>query len=113
MPGCIFCDIARGTVPAKLAYEDERVVAFHDLSPQAPTHILVVPRAHLADLDDAAPDHAALLGHLLLVAKDVAAKSGLGGGYRVVINRGRDAGQTVHHLHVHVLGGRALAWPPG
>ena len=113
MPGCIFCDIARGTIPARLAHEDERVVAFHDLAPQAPTHILVVPRAHLADLDDAAPDHAELLGHLLLGAKDVAAKAGLGDGYRVVINRGPDAGQTVHHLHVHVLGGRKLGWPPG
>jgi histidine triad (HIT) family protein len=75
--------------------------------------VLVIPRAHLADLDDAAPDHAELLGHLLLVAKDVASKAKLENGYRVVINRGSDAGQTVHHLHLHVLGGRKMSWPPG
>ncbi len=113
MSGCIFCDIVQELIPAKLLHQDERAIAFHDIAPKAPTHFLVVPRAHLADLDDAAPDHAELLGHLLLVAKDVASKSGLANGYRVVINRGSDAGQTVHHLHLHVLGGRAMAWPPG
>ncbi len=113
MSGCIFCDIVQKTIPAKLAHEDARSIAFHDIGPKAPTHILVIPRAHLADLDDAAPEHAELLGHLLLVAKDVASKAKLENGYRVVINRGSDAGQTVHHLHLHVLGGRRMSWPPG
>jgi histidine triad (HIT) family protein len=113
MSGCIFCDIVQELIPAKLLHKDDRAIAFQDIAPKAPTHFLVVPRAHLADLDDAAPDHAELLGHLLLVAKDVASKSGLTNGYRVVINRGSDAGQTVHHLHLHVLGGRAMGWPPG
>jgi histidine triad (HIT) family protein len=111
--GCIFCDIATGKIPAKLAHEDERVVAFHDVAPQAPTHVLVIPKEHLPDLDAAAPEHVALLGHLLWVAKETAGRLGLSDGYRVVVNRGRDGGQSVAHLHLHVLGGRALGWPPG
>ncbi len=113
MASCIFCEIAAGRIPARFAHEDERVAAFHDASPQAPVHVLVVPRAHIADLDAALPRDAGLLGRLLLVAKKVAAEAGLANGYRVVINRGADGGQTVHHLHVHVLGGRAMEWPPG
>ncbi|MCA9753406.1 MAG: HIT domain-containing protein [Gemmatimonadetes bacterium] len=113
MAGCIFCDIVDGKIPAKLIHEDHLAVAFHDISPKAPTHLLVIPRQHLSDLDEAKPEQELLLGHLLLVAKEVAAKSELRGGYRVVINRGADGGQSVDHLHVHVLGGRPLAWPPG
>ena len=113
MAGCIFCDVVEGKIPAKLVHEDHLAVAFHDVSPKAPTHVLVIPREHLSDLDEAGPGRELLLGHLLLVAKEVAGKAGLSGGYRVVINRGEDGGQSVDHLHVHVLGGRALAWPPG
>ena len=111
--GCIFCDIAAGRIPAKLAHEDERVVAFHDVSPQAPTHVLVIPKEHLPDLDATRPEHVDLLGHLLWVAKETAGRLGLSGGYRIVVNRGSDGGQSVAHLHLHLLGGRALGWPPG
>ena len=110
---CVFCDIVEGKIPAKLAHEDHLAVAFHDISPKAPTHVIVIPREHLADLDAAGPGQELLLGHLLLVAREVAAKEGLGKGYRVVVNRGPDGGQTVDHLHLHLLGGRPLSWPPG
>lgn len=113
MAGCIFCDVATGKIPSKLVHEDPRTIAFHDISPKAPTHVLVIPRDHIADLNEASDERGELLGHLLLVAKKVAAEEGLGNGYRVVVNCGPDGGQTVDHLHVHVLGGRALAWPPG
>lgn len=113
MAGCIFCDVASGKIPAKLVHEDPVVIAFHDISPQAPTHVLVIPREHIEDLDAVSKEEETLLGHLLLVAKEIAAKEGLGNGYRVVVNRGSDGGQSVDHLHVHVLGGRPLAWPPG
>lgn len=113
MTGCVFCDIVDGMIPTKIAHEDHLAVAFHDISPKAPTHIVVIPRQHLKDLDEAQPEQELLLGHLLMVAKEVAAKEGLTGGYRVVINRGADGGQSVDHLHLHVLGGRQLAWPPG
>ena len=113
MAGCIFCDVATGKIPSKLVHEDPRAIAFHDISPKAPTHVLVIPRDHIADLNEASGERGELLGHLLLVAKEVAAKEGLGNGYRVVVNCGPDGGQTVDHLHVHVLGGRPLAWPPG
>lgn len=110
---CIFCEIAAKRIPSKIVHEDADVLAFHDVSPQAPTHVLVIPKQHLRDLDGTTPDHQSLLGHLLLVAKDVAAKQGLARGYRVVMNRGADGGQSVDHLHVHVLGGRPMKWPPG
>ena len=110
---CIFCEIAAGRIPAKLAHEDDRAVAFHDITPQAPTHVLIVPREHLRDLDEATPAHTALLGHLLWVARELAAELGLSQGYRLVVNRGRDGGQSVDHLHVHLLGGRTMQWPPG
>lgn len=111
---CIFCKIVAGEIPATMIYEDERAVAFRDLNPQAPTHALVIPRAHVASLNEASEDDEALLGHLLLVAARVARDEGhADGGYRTVINTGAGAGQTVFHLHVHVLGGRRLTWPPG
>jgi histidine triad (HIT) family protein len=111
---CIFCKIVAGGIPAAKVYEDDRAVAFRDINPQAPTHALVIPRAHVASLNEAGEADAALLGHLLLVAARVARDEGhAGGGYRTVINTGPDAGQTVFHVHVHVLGGRRLTWPPG
>jgi histidine triad (HIT) family protein len=113
MPRCIFCEVADGKIPSKILRQDDVAVAFHDIHPRAPTHFLVIPRRHIDDLDHATPEHALLLGHLLLTAKELAAQQGLEGGYRVVINRGADGGQTVDHLHVHVLGGRPLGWPPG
>src|SRR5688500_3683983 len=111
---CIFCKIAAGEIPAAKIYETERPVALRDIYPQAPPHALVLPRAHVASLDDAADADEALLGHLLLVAARVAREEGYGdSGFRTVINTGAGAGQTVFHVHVHVLGGRRLPWPPG
>ena len=111
---CIFCKIAAGEIPAAKVFEDERALAFSDINPQAPTHALVIPRAHIASLNEAEESDAALLGHLLLVAARVAREAGHAeGGFRTVINTGAGAGQTVFHVHVHVLGGRKLTWPPG
>lgn len=114
MSGCIFCKIVSGEVPATIVHRDDEVVAFRDLSPQAPVHLLVVPVRHVASLSDASEDDRALLGSLLLRIRDLAAREGIdGGGYRVVTNRGTAAGQSVFHLHFHLLGGRPMAWPPG
>jgi histidine triad (HIT) family protein len=110
---CVFCRIAAGEIPANFVASDDRCVAFHDLDPQAPLHLLVIPRRHLSTLAAADAEDAALLGHLLVVARDLAARLGLDGGFRVVINSGEAAGQSVFHLHVHLLGGRRLGWPPG
>lgn len=109
----IFKRIIDREIPAKIIHEDELCLAFHDVSPQAPTHVLVIPKKEIPSLADAGDDDSALLGHLLVTAKKVAAQLGLQNGYRTVINCGRDGGQSVDHLHVHVLGGRCLAWPPG
>ena len=100
-------------IPATIIYEDDQCIAFRDINPQAPTHVLIVPRKPIPSLDDVAHDEAALAGHLLQVARRIAAEDGLTNGYRVVINCGPDGGQSVDHLHVHVLGGRKLKWPPG
>jgi histidine triad (HIT) family protein len=111
---CLFCNIIRGETPADAVYQDERSLAFRDIRPQAPVHVLVIPREHMESLDDASQKDEALLGHLLRVAARVANEQGLSeGGYRTVINTGAGAGQSVFHLHVHVLGGRSLSWPPG
>jgi histidine triad (HIT) family protein len=111
---CIFCKIASRSIPAPLLHDDPEVIAFRDINPQAPTHILVVPRAHVRDLPELiARGEGALAGRLLEVATAVAAKEGLTAGYRTVINTGAHGGQSVFHLHAHVLGGRALGWPPG
>ena len=111
---CIFCKIAAGEIPAAKVFEDERAVVFRDINPQAPTHALVIPRAHVASLNEAGETDEALLGHLLLVAARVARDEGLdASGYRAVVNTGAEAGQTVFHIHVHLLGGRRLTWPPG
>jgi len=112
---CLFCRILDGTVPGDVVYQDNRCVVIRDINPQAPTHLLVVPREHMESLDDATQKDELLLGHLLRMAARVANDHGLsdGGGYRVVINSGASAGQSVFHLHVHVLGGREMTWPPG
>ena len=108
MPDCLFCRIVRGEIPATVVAETDRTVAFRDISPQAPTHVLVVPREHHADVAACAQADPALLADVLAAAVDVARTEGLDGGYRLLTNSGADAGQTVHHLHVHVLGGRPL-----
>ncbi len=114
MSNCLFCRIVAGEIPAKIAYEDDDVIAFHDLNPQAPLHVLVIPRKHIATINDIQPDDAALIGKLMLAAKQVAADAGYADdGYRVVMNCGADAGQTVFHIHLHLLAGRYLSWPPG
>ncbi len=110
---CLFCKLVEGTIPAKLVVDEPDVLAFHDLHPASPTHVLVIPKKHLASLADATADDAPLLGRLLTVAREVAEKLGLESGYRVVINTGEHGGQSVHHLHLHVLGGRHQSWPPG
>jgi histidine triad (HIT) family protein len=112
--GCLFCRIARRELPAKILFEDERVLAFDDLRPQAPVHVLVIPKTHIASLNDAPGGSEALLGELLLAARRAARDKGIAEtGYRVVLNTGRDSGQEVLHIHFHVLGGRRLHWPPG
>ena len=114
MSDTIFGKIIRKEIPADIVYEDDLVLAFNDISPQAPTHILLIPKKAIPKLSEASTDDAALLGHMLLKAKDIAANAGLAeDGFRLVINNGESAGQTVFHLHMHILGGRALAWPPG
>lgn len=113
-PDCIFCRVIAGEIPAELVHQDDHSVVIRDINPQAPTHLLVIPREHIESLDDASQKDEALLGHLLRVAARVANAAGLAeGGYRTVINNGAGAGQSVFHLHVHVLGGRAMNWPPG
>lgn len=111
---CLFCKIARKEIPAKLAHEDDETLAFHDINPVAATHVLVIPRKHIVSLAEATPEDQALLGKLLLVAKQIAEAEGRSGeGFRTIINSGVNAGQSVFHLHVHVIGGRPMAWPPG
>jgi histidine triad (HIT) family protein len=110
---CLFCKIIEGTIPSTPVYQDELAYAFADINPKAPVHLLVVPRAHIGSLDDTGEDKRALLGHLLWAAAGIARQQGLGNGYRIVVNTGEDGGQTVDHLHLHLLGGRALHWPPG
>ncbi|MBN3310734.1 adenosine 5'-monophosphoramidase HINT1 isoform X2 [Amia ocellicauda] len=109
----IFGKIIRKEIPAKIFYEDEQCIAFHDIAPQAPTHFLVVPKKPIPQLSKAEDSDAALLGHLMIVAKKCAAEVGLAKGYRLVLNDGPHGGQEVFHLHIHVLGGRQLHWPPG
>ncbi len=111
---CLFCKIIAGEIPSELIYEDDVCVAFNDISPQAPTHILIVPREHIASLDKARNKHQETLGYLLLIAAEIAReKEFADNGYRTVINTNGDGGQTVFHLHVHLLGGRPFIFPPG
>lgn len=109
----IFQRIIDKAIPAQIVFEDDLCLAFHDVAPQAPTHVLVIPKKPLPNLAAAQADDQALLGHLLLVAKQIAEQLGLSSGYRTVINCGKDGGQSVDHLHIHVLGGRTMHWPPG
>lgn len=111
---CIFCKIIAGEIPSEKVYEDETCIAFNDLHPQAPTHILVIPREHIASMDKAKKEHRETLGHILLTAAEIAREKGFAEkGYRTVINTNDDGGQTVFHLHVHLLGGRQFIFPPG
>ena len=111
---CIFCEIVAQRAPAQIVYQDEQVTAFRDLRPRAPTHILIIPNEHIESLDTLDDDRSvAAAGACLRVAKDLAKQAGLSGGYRLVANVGPDSGQSVFHLHFHLLGGRRMAWPPG
>lgn len=110
---CVFCKIIDGSIPSTAVYQDEQCYAFADLRPQAPVHVLVVPREHIVSLAECEASHRALIGHLLWVASEIARTRNLDRGYRMVINTGADGGQTVDHLHVHLLGGRPMSWPPG
>jgi histidine triad (HIT) family protein len=110
---CLFCRIVRGEIPSKRVYEDEDVFAFEDIQPQAPTHVLVVSKKHFAGLKEAGAEHAELIGRCHLAAAQIARLRNIEQGYRTVLNVGPEAGQSVFHLHVHLLGGRSLGWPPG
>lgn len=110
---CLFCRIARGELPTELLLETEHVVAFSDINPVAPTHILVIPKKHVPSLAGLEPEDQALMGELMAAVKELAEQEGLSSGYRVVANTGSDGGQSVNHLHFHLLGGRSLQWPPG
>jgi len=111
---CLFCRIAGGEIPADVIYSDPEMVAFRDINPQAPTHVLIIPRKHIASVAALDSAEAGLMGRLFLVARDLAQEEGIAeDGYRMVVNAGPDGGQTVFHVHLHLLGGRALKWPPG
>lgn len=110
---CIFCKIVDGSIPSKKVFEDDQVFAFHDIDPKAPKHILVIPKKHIASLADAKPEDSGVLGRLLLAVAEIAREQELDKGYRVAISTGPEGGQTVDHLHVHLLGGRQMHWPPG
>ncbi len=110
---CLFCSIASGDVPAATVHEDDEVIAFRDIQPRAPTHLLVIPRRHIASVRELTADDGQLIARLFEVVRQLADDAGLDAGYRVVTNVGPDAGQSVEHLHLHLLGGRAMGWPPG
>jgi len=111
---CLFCRIASGEIPASIVYQDERVVAFRDINPQAPVHVLLIPRRHIGTLNDLSPDDDGIVGEMVRRAAAIAGELGLSErGYRTVFNCNADAGQTVFHIHLHLLGGRKMAWPPG
>lgn len=110
---CIFCKIVDGSIPSKKAYEDDKVLAFYDLEPQAPVHVLIIPKQHISSVNDLNEENSAVVAHIFEVAAKIAQELGLNNGYRIVTNCGEDAGQSVQHLHFHLLGGRSMAWPPG
>jgi len=110
---CLFCQIVEGKIPSTPVFQDDQSYAFADISPKAPVHVLIVPREHIGRLDQADESKRALLGHLLWTAAEIARKQGLANGYRIVVNTGEEGGQTVDHLHLHLLGGREMTWPPG
>jgi len=114
MPDCLFCKIINREIPASIVYEDDRVLAFHDIDPQAPTHVLVVPKVHIATLNDLQPDDDAVVGEVVRRAAAIARERGIdASGFRTVFNTNKDALQSVFHIHLHLIGGRRLAWPPG
>ena len=114
MPSCLFCQIINRELNASIVYEDDRIVAFNDINPQGPTHVLVVPRRHISSLNDLTEDDDQIVGELVRRAAAIAKSRGIdAGGYRTVFNTNRDAGQTVFHIHLHLIGGRAMHWPPG
>lgn len=111
---CLFCAIVDQTIPADIVYQDDKVVAFRDVNPQAPTHILVIPKQHIPTINDMTEDQSSLLGHMIFIAKSIAAEQGFAeDGFRLAMNCNNDGGQTVYHIHLHLLGGRSLGWPPG
>jgi len=113
MDDCIFCKIASGQFESDIVYEDDDIVAFNDINPEAPTHILIIPKIHFESLNDVSEAESTVLGKINLVAKNLAMDRGIESGYRLVLNVGKEAGQTVAHIHYHLLGGRRLTWPPG
>ena len=113
MADCIFCKIAAGEIPSKKAYEDDQILAFYDLDPQAPVHILIIPKEHISSANELTEENGPLLGHIFAAAAKLAKELGLEKGYRIVNNCGEDGGKTVRHLHFHLLGGRSMEWPPG
>ena len=114
MDECIFCKLINKEIPAKVVYEDDRILAFDDINPQAPVHVLLIPKEHFVSLNDIPEEKEDLLGHILSKARQVASDKGIKeSGYRIVLNTGRDSGQDVFHIHFHVLGGRRMTWPPG
>jgi histidine triad (HIT) family protein len=114
VPDCLFCRIIRRDIPASIVYEDERVLAFNDINPQAPTHVLIVPKRHIESLNSMSPDEDAIVGEIVRRAATIARERGIAeSGYRTVFNTNSHAGQTVFHIHLHLLGGRAMTWPPG
>ncbi len=113
MDDCLFCKIINGDIPADKLYEDDDVLAFRDISPQAPCHFLVIPKKHIVGPADVAPEDDAIIGKMMRVGSELASKEGIADGFRVVFNNGASAGQTVFHIHMHILGGRDMAWPPG
>ena len=111
---CLFCEIVAGRIPAKVAYQDDHVMAFHDISPQAPTHTLIIPKRHITSIVDLTPEDDAVVGMLVRKARDLAVDAGIAeNGFRLVFNAGEDAGYSVYHIHLHLVGGRKLGWPPG
>lgn len=113
MADCIFCMIANKEIPSNIAYEDDKILCFHDLEPQAPVHALIIPKKHISSLNDATDEDKELLAYIMLKVKDIAALLGLDNGYRLVNNCGEDGMQSVQHLHFHILGKRKMTWPPG
>ena len=114
MSDCLFCKIVRSEIPASIVYQDDRLIAFDDINPQAPTHVLIVPRRHVSTLNDLDAADDQLIGEMVRRAAAIASERGISaGGYRTVFNTNREAGQTVFHIHLHLIGGRSLAWPPG
>ncbi len=113
MADCIFCSIANKEIPSKVVYEDDQIICFHDLEPQAPVHVLIIPKKHIPSLDDVSGEDQQLMGHILVKVKEIAEILGLENGYRLVNNCGEDGFQTVKHIHFHLLGKRKMTWPPG